>query len=80
MTPNDNRLSYSASLSSFAMTLIKTYGTLLEAELASIALRAEGIRATVVGIGVALEGGAEGVRLLVPDDQVDTALDVLGDA
>ena len=62
------------------MTLIKTYGTLLEAELASIALRAVGICATVVGIGVALEGGTEGVRLLVPDDQVDAALDVLGDA
>lgn len=62
------------------MTPIKTYGTCVEAELASIALRAEGILATVVGTGVAMEGGAEGVRLLVPDDQVDAALDVLGDS
>lgn len=62
------------------MTLIKTYGTVVEAELARIALLAEAICATVVGVGVALEGGAEGVRLLVPDDQVDAALEVLGDS
>ena len=62
------------------MTHLKTYGTRVEADLASIALQAEGIAAVVVGIGVAMEGGAEGVRLLVPDDQVDAALEILGDS
>ncbi len=62
------------------MTPIKTYGTRVEAEIAKLALQAEGIAATVVGIGVAMEGGAEGVRLLVPDDQVEAALEVLGDS
>lgn len=55
------------------MTVVKTYGTRLEADLASIMLRAGGIAATVVGVGLAMEGGAEGVRLLVPDDQADAA-------
>lgn len=59
------------------MTPIKTYSSRVEADLASIALGAEGIDATVVGIGVGMEGGAEGVRLLVPDDQVDAALAIL---
>ena len=62
------------------MTLIKSYGTRVEADLASITLKAEGIDATVVGVGVALEGGAEGVRLFVPDDQADAAREILGDS
>jgi hypothetical protein len=62
------------------MTLIKTYGTRVEADLASIALKAEGIDSAVVGIGVAMEGGAEGVRLFVPDDQADTAHEILGES
>jgi hypothetical protein len=62
------------------MTVIKTYGTHHEAELASLLLRAQGIAATVVGVGVVMHGGAEGVRLLVPDEQVDAALALLGDA
>jgi hypothetical protein len=61
------------------MTTVKTFGTRLEADLASILLRAEGIAATVVGVGLAMEGGAAGVRLLVPDDQVDAALELLED-
>ena len=61
------------------MTAIKTYSTRLEADLASVLLRAEGIAATVVGIGLAMEGGAERVRLLVPDDQADDALELLDD-
>jgi uncharacterized protein UPF0016/putative signal transducing protein len=55
------------------MTPIRTFNTRVEAELARIALSAEGIQATVVGLDVALEGGAEGVRLLVADDQADAA-------
>lgn len=62
------------------MKPIKTYNTGLEAELARIALEAEGIIATVVGIGITLEGGAGGVRLLVPDDQEAAAREVLGDS
>jgi hypothetical protein len=62
------------------VTLIKTYGTRVEADLASIALKAEGIDATVVGIGVAMEGGAEGVRLFVSDDEADAARAILGDS
>ena len=59
------------------MTPIKTYGTRHEADLARIALGAEGIPATIVGVGVGMEGGADGVRLLVPDEQADEALKVL---
>ena len=62
------------------MTPIKTYGTRLEADLARIRLSAAGISATIVGIGVGMEGGAEGVRLLVPDEKVDEALEVLRDS
>jgi hypothetical protein len=59
------------------MTPIKTFNTRVEAELARIALNAEGINATVVGLDVAFEGGANGVRLLVRDDQADAALKIL---
>jgi hypothetical protein len=60
------------------MTLIKTYSSRVEADLARIALSGAGIDAVVVGVGIAMEGGAEGVRLMVPDDQADAALEVLG--
>jgi hypothetical protein len=59
------------------MTPIETYNTRLEADLARIALNAEGIAATVIGLDAALEGGAAGVRLLVADDKVDAARKVL---
>jgi hypothetical protein len=62
------------------MTPIKTFNTRVEADLARIALGAEGIAATVVGIDAALEGGAEGVRLLVADDKADAARKVLAKA
>jgi hypothetical protein len=61
------------------MTLIKTYGTRLEAELARVSLDAAGIAATIVGVGVSMEGGADGVRLLVPDEHADEALAILRD-
>jgi len=61
------------------MTPIRTFNTQVDADLARIALRAEGIDATVVGLGVAFEGGAGGVRLLVADDQADAARKVLAD-
>ena len=59
------------------MKAIKVYPTRVEADLAKIALDAAGIPSVVVGVGVSMEGGAEGVKLLVPDDQVDTALEIL---
>jgi hypothetical protein len=61
------------------MTPIKTYPTRLEADLARIRLGAAGIPATIVGVGVGMEGGAD-VRLLVPDEKVDEALEVLRDS
>jgi hypothetical protein len=62
------------------MTPIRTFNTRVEADLARIALSAEGIEATVVGLDVALEGGAGGVRLLVADDQADAARKALAKA
>jgi len=59
------------------MKLIRTYGTRLEADLARIELNSHGIPGIVVGVGVTMEGGAEGVQLFVPDDQVDAALEVV---
>ncbi len=62
------------------MQTIKRYPTTVEADLARIALEGAGIPAVVVGVGVGMEGGATGVQLLVPDDRVEAALKVLGDA
>lgn len=61
------------------MKAIKRYPTRVEADLARIALDAAGIPAVVVGIGVGMEGGMDGVQLLVPEDQIDAALAVLDD-
>ena len=61
------------------MNTIKSYSTRVEADLAKIELRAAGIEATVVGIGAGMEGGAQGVRLLVAANDVNAALAVLGD-
>jgi hypothetical protein len=62
------------------MKSIKTYSTRVEADLARIALDAEGIPSVVIGVGVGMEGGTGGVQLLVADDRVTAALTVLGDA
>ena len=62
------------------MTTVKTYPTTVEADIARIALEAAGVPAVVVGVGIGMEGGAAGVQLLVPDDRVEAALKVLGDA
>lgn len=61
------------------MTVIKTYANRFEADLACNLLQAEGIAAVVVGVGVAMHGGIEGVRLLVPDEQADAASELLSD-
>jgi hypothetical protein len=59
------------------MKAIKTYSAGVEADLARIALDAAGVPSIVVGVGVAMEGGAAGVKLLVPDEYVEAALKVL---
>ena len=59
------------------MKSIKTYPSRVEADLARIALDAAGVPSVVVGIGVGMEGGMGGVQLLVPDDQVEPALEIL---
>ena len=62
------------------MKTIKTYSTRVEADLARIALDAEGIPSVIIGVGAGMEGGTGGVQLLVEDDRVAAALTVLGDA
>lgn len=62
------------------MQVVKTYSTRTEADLARIVLDAAGIEAQVVGVGVAMEGGVASVRLLVPDEQAQAALEVLRDS
>lgn len=59
------------------MKAIKTYPSRVEADLARIALDAAGVPSVVVGIGVGMEGGIGGVQLLMPEDQVDAALEIL---
>jgi len=61
------------------MIVIGTFQTRLDADLARIALEAADIPAVVIGVGVGMEGGALGVRLLVPDDRVEEARKVLHD-
>ena len=59
------------------MKAIKTYSTRVDADVAKIALDATGVPSVVVGIGLAMEGGAAGVQLLVPEEYVEAALMVL---
>jgi len=61
------------------MKTVKTFSTELEANLARIELEAAGIPSVVVGIGVAMEGGASGVQVLVADHSVEAASRVLDD-
>lgn len=56
---------------------LKTYSNRVEADLDRIVLDHAEVPCAVVGIGVAMEGGIEGVRLLVPEDHVERALEVL---
>jgi hypothetical protein len=55
------------------MKTIKTYSLQSEAELARIALEGADIPAVVVGVGIGMKSGV----LLVPEDRVEEALQVL---
>lgn len=59
------------------MKTLKTYASRVEADLDRIVLEQADVPCVVVGIGVAMEGGIEGVRLLVPEEQAQRAIDVL---
>jgi Putative prokaryotic signal transducing protein len=61
------------------MKTVRTYATTVDANIAKIALDAAGVPSLIVGVGAAMEGGAEGVRLLVPEERVASALRVLED-
>lgn len=61
------------------MKAIRRYSMQLEGDLARIALEGAGIPAVVVGIGVGMEGGLGGVQLLVAEDRIEAALEVLKD-
>ena len=61
------------------MKTIRTYSTRLEADLARIALEGADIPAVVVGVDVGMRGGMGGVQLLVPEQRVAAALEVLED-
>ena len=62
------------------MKIIRTYPTTIEADVARIALESAGIPSRVVGVAAGMEGGLDGVQLLVPDDQVKAALAALGNS
>lgn len=62
------------------MKAVSTYSNRLEADLAKLALEGAGIPSVVVGIGVGMEGGPAGVRLLVPEGSLDEARILLAGA
>jgi len=59
------------------MTPIMTYSSRVEADLDRIALEAEDVPCVIVGLGTAWQGGIEGVKLLVPEDQTERARRIL---
>ena len=59
------------------MKTLRTYSMPFEADLARIALEGAGIAAVVVGVGVGMEGGIGNVRLLVPEDRMHAAEEIL---
>jgi hypothetical protein len=59
------------------MKAIKTYPTQLEAELDRLALERAEIPSVVVGVGVTMEAGIQGVQLLVHEDLAERALRTL---
>ena len=61
------------------MKAIRSYSMRFEADLARITLEGADIPAVVVGVGVSMDGGIGGVQLLVPEDRIAEAAEVLRD-
>ncbi|MFZ0501205.1 MAG: DUF2007 domain-containing protein [Steroidobacteraceae bacterium] len=61
------------------MKAIRRYSWQFEADLERIALEGAGIPAVVAGVDMSMDGGVGGVQLLVPEDRVEAALEVLED-
>ena len=61
------------------MRAVRSYSMQFEADLARIALEGADIPAVVVGVDLGMRGGVGGVQLLVPEDRVAAALQVLQD-
>jgi hypothetical protein len=59
------------------MQAIKTYPTQLEAELDRLALEKAGIPSVVVGAGITMQAGIQGVQLLVREELAERALRTL---
>ena len=59
------------------MRTIRSYSTQLQADLARIALEGADIPAVVVGVDLGMRGGVGGVQLLVPEERIDAAQEVL---
>lgn len=62
-----------------AMKIIRSYSMQVDADLARIALEGADIPAVVVGVGTGMEGGMRGVQLLVPENRIDEAQQVLNE-
>jgi hypothetical protein len=62
------------------MKTVKTYSLKLDADLAKLRLDAAGLPSVVVGVDVTMQGGAGGVQLLVPDEDVEEALKLLDES
>jgi Putative prokaryotic signal transducing protein len=61
------------------MKIIRSYSMRIDGDLARIALEGADIPAVVVGVGMGMEGGMSGVQLLVPENRIEEAQQVLSE-
>jgi len=59
------------------MVTIGRYGNRIEAEFDHTRLESAGIASLVLGLGVAMEGGMQGIQLQVAEVDVDAAREIL---
>jgi hypothetical protein len=59
------------------MRVLNSYPTRVEADLDRIALEADGIPCLIHGVGLTMEGGIAGVQLLVPEELLERAKQIL---
>ena len=59
------------------MVTIGKYGNRIEAEFDHARLESAGIASLVLGLGVAMEGGMQGIQLQVADEDVEAAREIL---